>query len=117
MKLRVLACLALSAISVFAADVTGKWMATVPSRDGGTREVTYNFKADGEKLTGTMSTPQGEREIENGKLDGDNVSFTMSMGQRKMNYAGKVEGDELKMKMTMEGGEMPAREVVAKRAK
>ena len=38
-----------------AADITGKWTAQVPGRDGQTRETTFNFKVDGEKLTGTTT--------------------------------------------------------------
>ena len=34
-----------------------------------------------------------------------------------MNYAGMVAGDELKLKMTVEGRDMPAREMTLKRAK
>ena len=53
MFLRAIVCSALLAVAAFAADVTGKWTAQVPGRDGQTREVTYNLKADGSTLTGT----------------------------------------------------------------
>jgi len=99
--------------------VTGKWTATMQGRNGQTREVTYNFKADGDKLTGTVSAPNGDRTIENGKISGDDISFTMTanMGgeSRKLLYTGKLSGAELKMTMKSEGGEMN-REFTAKRA-
>ena len=50
-----------------AADVTGKWVAQVPGRDGQSREVVYNLKADGAKLTGTMSGPHYEPGFGRGK--------------------------------------------------
>lgn len=117
---KVAAGLILLAVSVFAADVNGKWTATVQGRNGNSREVTYNFKADGEKLTGTMSSPMGDREIENGKITGDDISFTMTMNMggesRKMMYTGKVSAEELKLTMKSEGGEF-TRDISAKRAK
>ena len=51
-----LAVLALvCAVSAQAADITGKWIAQVPGRDGQTRETTFNFK---------------------GKVSGDEIKFT-----------------------------------------
>src|SRR5262249_14778747 len=55
----ILTLLSVLAISATAADITGKWVAQVPGREGQTREQVYNFKADGSALTGTMSGFQG----------------------------------------------------------
>jgi hypothetical protein len=102
-----------------AADVTGKWVAQVPGRDGQAREVTYTFKQDGDNLTGTMSGRQGqELPISDGKVSGDTISFTvtMTMGDNtvKQNYTGKIAGDQIQFKR--EGGPGGAREFTAKRA-
>ncbi len=111
----------LCAISGWAADVTGKWTAQVPGRGGETRETTFNFKVDGEKLTGTMSGMQGEIPISDGKVKGDELSFvvTMSFGgnEVKFNYKGKISGDEIKFTREREGGNRPPQEFTAKRAK
>lgn len=113
-------CAAAMAVQMFAADVTGKWTAAMQGRNGQSREMTYNLKADSGKLTGTISTPMGEREIENGKVEGDNISFSMTMNMqgesRKMVYTGKVEGDEIRMTMKVDGADF-SRDFVAKRAK
>ena len=102
-----------------AADVTGKWTAQVPSRQGGTREQTFNFKADGDKLTGTISGRQGDITIMDGKISGDTISFTAKVqygdNSVEQKYTGTVSGDEIKFKR--EGGQGPAREFTAKRAK
>lgn len=103
-----------------AADVTGKWTAQMPGREGQTREVTFNFKADGDKVTGTMSGRQGQEiAISDGKVSGDTLTFTVTMefggNTVKQNYTGKIAGDEIQFKR--EGGQGPAREFVAKRAK
>ncbi|MBC7928383.1 MAG: hypothetical protein H7039_22300 [Bryobacteraceae bacterium] len=118
MKLRLLVSLAATALAVFAGDVNGKWSATMEGRNGQTREMTYNFKTDGGKTTGTVMSPQGERELENVKVDGDAVSWSQTMNfggeSRTMTYAGKMEGEEIKV--TMKAGEM-TRDFVMKRAK
>jgi Zn/Cd-binding protein ZinT len=94
--------------SAFAADVDGKWTASMPGRQGNTMEVTFNFKADGNKLTGSMSTPRGETEIKDGKIDGDNISFnqTFERGGNSMTieYKGKVSGDTIEFTRAMQGG-------------
>ena len=110
--------LALGAIAASAADVDGKWVAQVPSRDGGTREVTYTFKADGETLTGSMSTPMGEREITDGKVNGNEISFAMVFSppgggdEFRMEYKGTVSGSDLKL---VSETPMGTREIIAKK--
>ena len=109
-----------AAASVQAADVTGKWTAQVPGRGGQTRETTFNFKAEGEKLTGTMSGMQGDQPIADGKLKGDDISFSMTLSfqgnEMKMTYKGKLAGDEIKFTRQREGTDQST-EFTAKRAK
>jgi len=112
--------LLLTAISVFAADVTGKWVAQVPGRNGQIREVTFNLKADGSTLTGSVTTMRGDAPISDGKIDGDNISFTQIMefngNSMKLIYKGKVSGDEIKFTREREGGEGRVAEFTAKRS-
>jgi opacity protein-like surface antigen len=114
------ALLALAA-AVQAADVTGKWTAQVPGRGGQTRETTFNLKAEGEKLTGTVSGMQGDTEISDGKVKGDELSFSVKLSFQgndiKMNYKGKLEGEEIKFTRQVEGMDRPPAEFTAKRAK
>lgn len=101
----------MAAIS-FAADITGKWTAMVPGRNG-EQETTFMFKQEGEKLTGTMNRPQGELSITDGKVSGDTVTFSVETQRGKQTYSGTVSGGEIKFKR--EGGQQ-AREFVAKKA-
>jgi len=116
-------------VAAVAADVTGKWVAQVAGRNG-TQDVTFNLKADGSKLTGTVTGGMGGRggggapqpiEISDGKIDGDAVSFAVKMemnGQTRVTtYSGTLSGDELKLKQTRQGrnGEQTT-DVVAKRS-
>lgn len=104
------ALLGLFAFAAFAADVTGKWTAEVPGRSGNMQTNTFVFKADGAKLTGTLSGGRGgDVELTEGKVDGDNISFvavrTFGDNTIKQTYKGKVSGDTIKFTRTMEGGQ------------
>ena len=92
------------------ADPTGTWTWTQPGRNGGPdRKSTLKLKADGDKLTGTMvAGRQGaaDTEISDGKVKGDEVSFSVT---REFNgnkvtakYSGKVSGDSIKGKIETE---------------
>jgi hypothetical protein len=115
-------CLIFSFLTItWAADVTGKWVAQVPAREGQTRETTFNFKVEGEKLTGTMSGNQGEVQISDGKVSGDDISFKVKVSfndnEFTFLFTGKVSGDEIKFTRAREGGNRPPQEFTAKRAK
>lgn len=89
-------------LQTFAADLTGTWKAEFDTQIG-VQKYTYEFTADGEKLTGkaTYASPigQGSVELKSVKLDGDQVSFTEELsfeGQAlAITYRGKIEGDTL----------------------
>jgi len=114
------------ALVALAADaVTGKWAYETQGRDGTPRPTTLDLKADGAKLTGTVTGGMGGRggggggapspaPISNGKVDGNNVSFdvTRDFGGNSMTtkYEGVVSGSEMKLKVTrpdFQGGGAP----------
>jgi hypothetical protein len=105
--------------AVWAADVTGKWVANAPGRGGQTQEITFDFKVSGEQLTGTVTGPRGASEISDGKVSGDEISFSQvrEFNGRRMTvlYKGKVSGDEIKFTRQREGGDQP-QEFTAKRS-
>jgi hypothetical protein len=98
----------LLAMTAMAADVTGKWTAQLPGRGGQTREATFNFKVDGNTLTGTISGPRGDMDISDGKIDGDTIAFSQTMefngNTMKILYKGTVSGDTINFTRTREGG-------------
>ena len=118
-----------AAFSLLAADVSGKWVAEQPGRNGGPpRQTVFTLKAEGAKLTGSMTGGMGRGgaapaaiDIADGKIDGDKVSFTVKRetpnGVMETKYNGTLSGDELKLKFTMQGPDGPTeRELVAKRS-
>ncbi len=115
MKLLLIALLL--AGSVFAADVDGKWTGTMSTPNGDV-PVAFTFKADGAMLNGSTAGPDGaEVKITDGKVDGDNITFTVSFDFGGMpltlNYKGAVAKDQIKF--TIEVAGMPF-ELTVKRA-
>ncbi|MFN7929837.1 MAG: hypothetical protein U0Y68_18210 [Blastocatellia bacterium] len=92
----------------YAAGVDGKWVAQIPGRQGNTQETTFNFKASGEKLEGTMTGRQGDVAISDGTVKGNDISFNVvrefNGNKITMKFVGKMSGDEIKFSRTMEGG-------------
>lgn len=106
---RFLLALTFSALAAFAADVSGNWKATAEGPNGA-MERTFSFKVDGATLTGeTVSSMLGKSAIENGKVNGDEITFTITAkfqdNEMKLNYKGKVTGDTMKLTSQMAGGE------------
>jgi hypothetical protein len=96
-----------------AADASGKWTTEQPGRNGGPPRVsTYDLKASGAKLEGTVtmmmqgnpvSTP-----ITDGKVDGDTITFTVvrnfNGNEMKTVYTGKVKADSIELSFEGRGG-------------
>src|SRR5271169_2838127 len=105
---RLLISMFLMTIAAFAADLNGTWKATAEGPQG-SMERTFVFKVDGSKVTGeTTSTMMGKSTIADGKIDGDTVTFTIAANlggnDVKLNYKGKVSGNEIHFTSEMAGG-------------
>lgn len=118
--LRGFALFVLVCATVWAADVSGKWIGEFTTPDGQTRQSTFNFQVSGEALTGTVASTRGESKIDEGKVVGDDVSFSVTRNfngnDMKFVYKGKVTGDEIKFNVSVGDGDRTF-ELVAKRAK
>ncbi len=57
------------------------------------------LKTDGNSLSGSVVSSQGDRSFEGGTVDGDEVAWSMqvsgAMGEMKLDYKGTVTGDEI----------------------
>ena len=102
MKFRSLAlALLLVAAPAFAADVDGKWTGSIDTPNGPI-ELNYTFKADGLKLIGSTTGPDGSMiAIKNGKIDGDKISFALELSfgadPTTFLYTGVVSKGEMKL--------------------
>lgn len=95
-----------------AADVNGKWKAEFTSPDGEQRVNTFTFKSDGGRLTGTVAGTQDETPIKDGKINGDEISFSAERPFGSFTYKGRVSGNEIKLKVEFNGENF---EITAKR--
>jgi hypothetical protein len=115
--LSVLVVLIAFSVAAPAADISGKWTAEMTGPDGTARQSTFDFKVDGEKLTGTAGSTRGSAEISEGKISGNDVSFVVvrkfNDQEFKMVYKGKVSGSEIKF--TVSFGEERTFEMTAKK--
>jgi hypothetical protein len=115
--------LALVASTSAAEDtVAGKWKGQFDSQIG-LQKYTFEFKIEGDKLTGKAI---GEREmgtnevkITEGKINKDEISFVEPLkfddNELRIEYTGKVSGDEIKFHRKV--GEVAEEDFVAKRVK
>jgi len=99
--------LLLVAIPARAADVDGKWTGSLETPMGAV-QVGFAFKADGATLTGTTTGPDGsELPIKNGKVEGDKISFVVSVDFGGMafdlNYSGVVKAEQISLTMEVMG--------------
>jgi hypothetical protein len=70
--------------------------------------ITFHFKQDGAKLTGSVDGPGGEpAQIADGKVDGDKISFAVMFdgggGGMKIVHQGTVQDDEMTLNIQMDG--------------
>jgi hypothetical protein len=55
--------------------LNGKWAGTLKSPDGEEFPINYTLKVDGDKLTGTGTSPDGDIPISDGTVNGNDFSF------------------------------------------
>ena len=93
------------AATAFAADVTGKWVGSVETPNGPI-ELTYEFKADGEALTGTVASAMGSLPLNKGKIAGGVLTYEVALENAVITHEAKMNeaGTEITVKATGEWG-------------
>lgn len=75
----------------------GTWNTTM-NTPMGAQNGTLTLATSGATLTGKLKGPQGELELQDGKVDGDNVSWKASITSpmaMTLEFSAKVEGDAI----------------------
>jgi hypothetical protein len=108
--------------AAWAAAVDGKWTWNQRGQGGNETAVVLELKADGEKLTGTLTRGERKDEIKEGTIKGADLAFVVIRerdGQQfKTPYKGKLDGDKITGTYTTNrGGEERVNEWVANRVK
>jgi len=77
--------------------VDGKWEITINSPMGA-QKATLDLATSGDSLTGTQAAAQGSGPLENGKVDGNNLSWSAKISSpmpMTLDFTGTVDGDKL----------------------
>jgi hypothetical protein len=75
----------------------GKWEIVINSPMGA-QKATLDLVTDGASLTGTQTAAQGSGPLENGKVDGNTVSWSAKISSPMpltLDFTGTVEGDKM----------------------
>jgi len=115
------ACLWFLASSALAADISGQWRAEFDTMIG-VQKYVFEFKVDGEKLTGkAIGERDGEKAevvLVEGRISGNEVSFVENLNFQGMPlriaYQGTVT-NENEIKLTRQVGDVAAETLVARR--
>jgi hypothetical protein len=94
----------------FAAPVDGDWSGSLDTPNGPVM-VSYTFKADGTTLAGTTTGPDGSKvAIKDGKIDGNNITFTIDFDMQgtamSFKYTGVVSADGIALATDFQGQAM-----------
>jgi hypothetical protein len=77
--------------------VDGKWEITINSPLGA-QKATLDLKTDGASLTGSQQAAQGSGPLENGKVDGNSLTWSAKISSpmpMTLDFSGTVDGDKL----------------------
>lgn len=112
----------LLAAAAWAADVTGTWKGEITGQDGNGITLTYSFKQDGAKLTGTVTGPQGDPlDLMDGKVEAGKIHFAVNVpfnGGTKFISDGAIKSDdEISIETKNESGESLGPAVTLKKQK
>jgi hypothetical protein len=100
---------ALIAVSAFtmsshAQGISGKWKTSLEGPQG-SMELSFTYKVDGAKLSGTTNSPMGSQEIKNGKVTENEFYYEIDMMGNVAKFNGKLDKDIIKLTVKMpEGG-------------
>ncbi len=89
-----LCCGAATAAPAAATDVAGVWKGTMDTQKGPV-ETTITIDP-GTALAGKVHLAEYEGKIEKGRLEGDKISFEITIERGMITYEGTVSGDEMK---------------------
>jgi hypothetical protein len=100
----------MSSVAAPTTDVSGKWTAQTLMGPSGAEQAiptTFTFNVQSGKLSGTVESPRGKYEIQNGKVDGDTVTFSILVtgGNFKLLYDGRITEEGIDFIAKIDGGE------------
>jgi hypothetical protein len=94
-------------------DMSGKWSGFIKNSDKDSTLMSYIFKVNGKKLTGTAYGPENNFTITNGTVKDSLFSFTLT-DEKPVQFTGKYYGDLIDLTIDPQGKNI---HFVLKRAK
>ena len=86
--------------TLLAGDISGTWTGNMVFGDNQI-PLTYIFKQDGGKLTGSVTGPGGEIPLAEGKVEADKLSFSVTVDMNgapsKFTSSGTIKGEEIEL--------------------
>jgi hypothetical protein len=89
-------------------DLTGKWTGILKLPDNSTFQLSYTFKVDSGKLTGTAHMPQGDTNITDGMINGNDFSFNVPVPDGNAPHTGKLYPDSIRLHIVYKGQHLSA---------
>lgn len=83
-----------------AQKLDGNWRGKL-STPNGDMELVFTFKVNAELLSGTVKSEMGTIPIENGKINGNNISFDVNANGQVISNTGVLEGNVIKLNAPM----------------
>jgi len=104
-KIFATATMAICVMICFAAaiDINGKWTGTLKLPNHTTFLLSYTFKVDSDKLTGTAHMPEGDVQITDGMINGSDFSFNVPVPDGNAPHTGKIYLDSIQMHIVYKG--------------
>jgi hypothetical protein len=85
------------------AGVAGPWTMSYTTREGVKMTSTLTLAIEGDKMTGTVSSPRGSVPLDEVSVKGDEIAFAIvrvGFGDRiRIEYTGRIKGDTMTLKM------------------
>ena len=79
------------------ASLNGEWHGTLKIDDGTEYPLKYDFKVDGNKLTGTAKGPTGDLQITDGEIHGTDFTFAVTLQKMYLIHSGKIYQDSISL--------------------
>jgi hypothetical protein len=104
----------LTGAALLAGDISGTWTGVIPGRNKVLQDVTFKLTQSGDKLTGKMYRDTVSVPIINGKVTGDQITFTVVSDEQVGNlfidikyfFTGSTKGADIELTREREANPM-----------
>ena len=98
-----ISCLLTAAATLHAAGIDGIWTGQMSGRNGEIQDISFQFRLNGNTLTGKVFGDEFDLPIEDGSITDEQIKFVItttnyySGNKTKFVYTGTIRGDEIEL--------------------